>query len=115
MRAVVFTEPDHFELTEVPDPASGADLVTVAVKATTICATDVKILHGTVPFVTFPHIPGHEFGGEIVEVGANVKGLHIGDFVGVEAHVGCGKCPRWKWRAAADGLSWRARPVPGES
>jgi len=94
MRAVVFTEPDHFELTDVPGPASGADLVTVAVKATTICGTDVKILHGTVPYVTFPHIPGHEFGGEIVEVGANVTGLCVGDLVGVEAHVGCGKCPR---------------------
>ena len=103
MRAVVFMEPDHFELTDVPDPAhlhlravqvSGADLVTVAVKATTICATDVKILHGTVPFVTFPHIPGHEFGGEIVEVGSNVKGLRTGDLIGVEAHMGCGTCPR---------------------
>jgi len=94
MRAVVFREPDHFELADVPDPASGADLVTVAVKSTTICGTDVKILHGTVPFVTFPHIPGHEFGGEIVEVGANVKGLRKGDLVGVEAHVGCGKCSR---------------------
>ena len=94
MRAVVFTEPDKFELANVPGPASGADLVTVSVKATTICATDVKILHGTVPFVKFPHIPGHEFGGEIVEVGANVKGLRKGDLVGVEAHVGCGNCPR---------------------
>jgi len=94
MRAVVFTEPDQFELADVPDPASGADLVTVAVKSTTICGTDVKILHGTVPYVTFPHIPGHEFGGEIVDVGANVKGLRVGDLVGVEAHVGCGKCPR---------------------
>src|SRR3972149_1557937 len=94
MRAVVFTEPDKFELANVPDPASRADLVTVSVKATTICATDVKILHGTVPFVKFPHIPGHEFGGEIVEVGANVKGLRKGDLVSVEAHVGCGNCPR---------------------
>ena len=94
MQAVVFTEPDKFELANVPDPVSGADMVTVSVKATSICATDVKILHGTVPFVTFPHIPGHEFGGEIVDVGANVKGLHSGDLVGVEAHVGCGNCPR---------------------
>lgn len=77
MRAVVFTEPNCFELTDVPDPASSADLVTVAVKATTICAMDVKILHGTVPFVTFPYIPGREFGGEIVEVGANVEGLGV--------------------------------------
>jgi len=94
MRAVVFTEPDKFELADVPDPASRADLVIVSVKATTICATDVKILHGTVPFVKFPHIPGHEFGGEIVEVGANAKGLRKGDLVGVETHVGCGNCPR---------------------
>ena len=94
MRAVVFTEPDKYELADVPDPASGVDLVTVSVKSTTICATDVKILHGTVPFVKFPHIPGHEFGGEIVEVGANVRGLRKGDLVGVEAHVGCGNCPR---------------------
>jgi threonine dehydrogenase-like Zn-dependent dehydrogenase len=94
MRVVIFTRPDKYELTDAPDPASGADLVTVAIKATTICGTDVKILHGTVPYVTFPHIPGHEFGGEIVEVGANVNGLRLGDLVGVEAHVGCGKCLR---------------------
>jgi L-iditol 2-dehydrogenase len=94
MRAIVFPRLDEYELTEVPDPTSNPDGVIVSVKATTICATDVKILHGTVPFVTFPHIPGHEFGGEIVEVGANVKGLRVGDLVGVEAHVGCGKCPR---------------------
>ncbi len=94
MRAVVFPRPDEYELTEVPDPASGPDGVVIAVKATTICATDIKILHGTVPLVTFPHTPGHEFGGEIVEVGTNVKGIHKGDLIGVEAHVGCGKCLR---------------------
>lgn len=94
MRAVVFPQPDEYELTEVPDPASNPDGIIVSVKATTICATDVKILHGTVPFVTFPHVPGHEWGGEIIEVGLNVKGLKKGDLVGVEAHVGCGKCSR---------------------
>jgi len=94
MRAVVFPQPDEYELTEVPDPASSPDGIIVSVKATTICATDVKILHGTVPFVKYPHIPGHEWGGEVVEVGSNVKGLKKGDLVGVEAHVGCGKCPR---------------------
>ena len=94
MRAVVFTRPDIFELSDVPDPKPDANGVIVSVKATTICATDVKILHGTVPFVKFPHIPGHEWGGEIVEVGSNVTGLRKGDLVGVEAHVGCGKCER---------------------
>lgn len=94
MRAVVFPRPDEYELTEVPDPALSPDEVIVSVKATTICATDVKILHGTIPFVLYPHIPGHEFGGEIVEVGSDVKDLRKGDLVGVEAHVVCGKCPR---------------------
>jgi len=94
MRAVVFPRPDEYELTDVPDPASSPSGVIVSVKATTICATDVKILHGAVPFVKYPHIPGHEFGGEIVEVSSNVKGFRKGDLVGVEAHVGCGKCPR---------------------
>lgn len=94
MRAVVFPQPDEYELTEVPDPSSNPDGVIVSVKATTICATDAKILHGTVPFVTFPHIPGHEWGGEVLEVGSNVSGLKKGDLVGVEAHVGCGNCSR---------------------
>ena len=94
MRAVVFPRPDEYELAEVPDPTSSPDGIIVSVKATTICATDVKILHGTVPFVKYPHIPGHEFGGEIVEIGSSVKGFRKGDLVGVEAHVGCGKCPR---------------------
>jgi len=94
MRAVVFPQPGEFELTEVPDPTAGPDQVTLRVKATTLCATDVKIFHGTVPFVRYPHIPGHEWGGEVVEVGARVKGLRTGDLVGVEAHVGCGKCAR---------------------
>jgi L-iditol 2-dehydrogenase len=94
MRAIVFSRPNEYELADMSDPVSSPDGIVVSVKATTICATDIKILHGTVPFVKFPHIPGHEFGGEVVEVGSNVKGLQKGDLVGVEAHVGCGKCPR---------------------
>jgi L-iditol 2-dehydrogenase len=44
--------------------------------------------------VTFPHIPGHEWGGEVADVGAGVTNVRRGDKVGVEAHVGCGACPR---------------------
>lgn len=66
MLAIIFPEPDRFAVKDVPQPTANAGQVVVRVKATTICATDVKIWHGQVPFVTFPHIPGHEFGGEIV-------------------------------------------------
>ena len=94
MLAVVFPRPDEFTLADVPEPAAGAGQVVVRVKSTTICATDFKIFHGQFPGVTFPHIPGHEWGGEVADVGAGVTNVRRGDKVGVEAHVGCGACPR---------------------
>ncbi len=94
MLAVVYPRPDEFTLADVPEPAAGAGQVVVRVKSTTICATDFKIFHGQFPGVTFPHTPGHEWGGEVAEVGAGVTDVRRGDKVGVEAHVGCGACPR---------------------
>lgn len=94
MLAVVFPEPDEYELTEVPDPTASSGHVVVRVKSTTICATDYKIYRGKVPFVSYPHIPGHEWGGVVVELGKGVEGLEIGDLVGVEAHIGCNRCAR---------------------
>jgi len=94
MIAVVFPKPDEFTLADVPKPMAGPGQVVVRVKSTTICGTDVKMLRGQVPFVTFPHIPGHEWGGQVAEVGEGVRGVQAGDKVGVEAHVGCGRCPR---------------------
>jgi len=94
MLAVVFTQKDEFRLEEVKQPKPAAGQVLVKVRSTTICGTDVKILHGTVPMVVFPHIPGHEFGGEVAAVGAGVSRLPVGTKVGVEAHAGCGECPR---------------------
>jgi L-iditol 2-dehydrogenase len=94
MIAVVFSKPDEFLLADVPMPVAGPGQVVVRVKSTTICGTDVKMLHGQVPFVGFPHIPGHEWGGQVEEVGAGVRDVQAGDKVGVEAHIGCGHCPR---------------------
>lgn|SRR5574341_810096 len=94
MLAVVFTQPDAFILDDEEQPVPGPGQVLVRVKSTTICGTDFKILHGTVPHVTFPHIPGHEWSGEVSAVGASVIGLQPGDRVGIEAHVGCGMCQR---------------------
>ena len=65
------------------------------VKSTTMCATDQKIFAGQFPGTRFPHIPGHEFAGEVVELGHGVDdAVCVGDRVGVEVHVGCGRCPR---------------------
>lgn len=94
MQAIVFPEPDEFELREVerPDPGPGEALVRV--ESSTICGSDLKILHGEYPATTYPHIPGHEWAGEVVAVGDGVKRLSPGDRVAAEPHVGCGECPR---------------------
>ncbi len=93
MLAIVIPQPEEYKLADVPMPEAEAGQVVVKVKSTTICATDLKIFHGLFPGVSYPHIPGHEWGGEIVQIGAGVTGLESGDKVGVEVHVGCEACP----------------------
>jgi L-iditol 2-dehydrogenase len=95
MRAVVYPKPSEIRIVsdaEIRKPGPGEALVRI--KATTLCATDLKVLAGNFPGVKFPHIPGHEWSGEIVEVGPGVTELQVGDRVGEEPHVGCGRCPR---------------------
>jgi L-iditol 2-dehydrogenase len=92
MKAVVYPKPNSFEVREVerPSPAEGQALVKVM--SSTLCGTDLKILSGEFPGVKFPHIPGHEWSGEVAELGKGVDELKPGDRVGAEPHVGCGRC-----------------------
>src|SRR5487761_1198471 len=94
MLAVVYPKPNEITIgnAEVRKPAAGEALVRI--KSSTICGTDLKILAGKFPGTRFPHIPGHEWSGEVLEVGPNVVDLKVGDRVGNEPHVGCGFCPR---------------------
>jgi len=57
-----------------------------------ICATDAKILSGKFPATRFPHVPGHEFAGEVAT--SDDERFAVGSRVGVEVHVGCGTCDR---------------------
>ena len=94
MKAVVVSEPGQFELTDVATPSPQPGQALLRVKATTICGTDQKIVAGQFPGTRFPHVPGHEFSGEVVAVGDAVDMVCQGDRVGVEVHVGCGFCAR---------------------
>ncbi len=94
MLAVVFPQPGSFTLQQVPEPQVSPGQVLVRVRSTTICATDFKVFAGTFPGVRYPHIPGHEWGGEVVQVGTGVSSISLGDKVGIEVHVGCGACAR---------------------
>jgi len=92
MRAVVFdgarTQP---EVREVPAPSAPAGGVVVRVAATGMCRSDWHAWAGHEE-VAFPHVPGHELAGEVVEVGVGVTGWQVGDRVTVPFVCGCGRC-----------------------
>ena len=99
MKAVVKTKPEPgAELMEVEVPRPEPDQVLIQVKATSICGTDVHIYQwerwaqSRIGAERLPQILGHEVAGEVVEVGANVRGVRRGDKVSVETHIPCGHC-----------------------
>lgn len=96
MRALLKSRPEPgLTLTEVPDPQCGVDEVVVRVLRTGICGTDLHILawdDWAAGAVASPLIPGHEFCGEVVEIGASVRDVAIGDRVSGEGHIVCGTC-----------------------
>lgn len=82
-------------LEDAPEPSIGINDVLIRVHLTGICGTDVHIYQWddwaqrTIPV---PMVIGHEFVGEIVEVGSNVGDFHQGEIVSGEGHVVCGRC-----------------------
>ena len=94
MKAVVKTAPGigNLEFQDYPRPKPGPGDVMIAVKAIGVCGTDVHIMHGTYRTAT-PVIIGHEFAGEIVEIGEGVTGWKKGERVVAENIEGaCGVC-----------------------
>jgi len=79
--------------TQVPDPTIPEDGVILKVKATGLCRSDWHGWMGHDSDIHLPHVPGHEFAGEIVEIGKNVKNWKIGDRVTVPFVCACGICP----------------------
>jgi D-arabinose 1-dehydrogenase-like Zn-dependent alcohol dehydrogenase len=94
MKALVLRGPNApFEMSEVPDPIAGPGEAVARVLA---CGSGLTIQHvkaGRLA-VEFPRIIGHEITGEIVQVGAGVSNLAIGDGVTAYAYLNCGHC-RW--------------------
>lgn len=84
------------QLRTVPDPVPGNDEVLVAVRAASVCGTDVHIWEWNEwaqhRIRRVPMILGHELSGEIVRVGSNVRSLQVGDHVSAETHIADGTC-----------------------
>ncbi len=91
MKAAIFDAPGKVRVAEVPDPVVGPEDVLIAVKASGVCGTDVHIYEGDF-IADYPLIPGHEFSGEVLDVGDAVQNFKPGDRVAVEPGVFCRKC-----------------------
>jgi (R,R)-butanediol dehydrogenase/meso-butanediol dehydrogenase/diacetyl reductase len=92
MKAIVFHQAGQIELTEIPIPqVTQPDDVLLKVNAVGICGSDIKIIEGKHHFK--PHtVLGHEFCGEVVEVGSHVQQFKIGDRVAIDNNIRCGFC-----------------------
>jgi alcohol dehydrogenase len=109
MKAFVYHGPDNMSLDEVPMPKilKPSDAI-VKVTTSTICGTDKHIRHGGVPAVKPGTIIGHEFCGEIIEIGSNVNNFKVGDRVAVSCVtqcMSCYYCKRGQYSQCVDG-SW---------
>lgn len=81
---------------DLPEPALDKDEVLVEVAATSICGTDLELYEWSKSAQGFnpslPFVMGHECAGTVVEVGADVEGVAVGDRVAAESHIFCGRC-----------------------
>lgn len=93
MRAGVFRGIRDIDVQSVPDPQAGPNDIVVQVAACGICGSDLHTYtHGS--FVEPGQIMGHEFAGEVVQVGAAIEGVRQGDRVTAVPLHACGRCPR---------------------
>jgi threonine 3-dehydrogenase len=96
MRALVKAHAARgIELQDIAKPALGPNDVMIRVKRTAICGTDMHIYNWDAwaqKIIPVPMAVGHEYCGEIVEIGSEVSGFSLGDRVSGEGHITCGHC-----------------------
>ena len=93
MKAIQLQEPGKFnriDIAEPNEPSAGEALVRV--HRVGICGTDISGFLGKMPFFSYPRIPGHELGVEVVKVGPGVTNVRAGDRCSVEPYMNCGSC-----------------------
>lgn len=93
MKVIKVIKPGDIQIREEETPKIVDPLfVLVKVKAAGICGSDISIFKGTSPVATYPRVVGHEFAGEVVEIGSKVTRVAVGDHVSVNPVIACGKC-----------------------
>lgn len=93
MRAIQLEQPRQFRIIDVPEPpAPGPGEAVVRVHRVGICGTDFSGYLGKMPFFSYPRIPGHELGVEVVAVGPGVTNVKPGDRAAAEPYINCQTC-----------------------
>lgn len=93
MKAIQFQEPRQLRRVEIAEPgAPGPGQALVRTHRMGICGTDISGYLGKMPFFSYPRIPGHELGVEVIAVADDVDNLQPGDRCSVEPYMNCGEC-----------------------
>ena len=93
MKAIQLEKPQSFRSLEIPEPAApGPGEALVRIHRIGICGTDYGGFLGKMPFYSYPRIPGHELGVEVIAVGEGVGNVQPGDRCSVEPYINCQKC-----------------------
>ena len=93
MKALLLQQPGEFQRIEIDEPAApGPGEALVRVHRVGICGTDLSGYLGKMPFFSYPRIPGHELGVEVLAVGPGVTNVKPGDRCAVEPYMNCGDC-----------------------
>lgn len=93
MKAIQLEQPKAFRVIDLPEPpAPGPGDAVVRVSRVGVCGTDYSGYLGKMPFFSYPRIPGHELGVEVVAVGSGVTNVKVGDKAAVEPYINCQKC-----------------------
>lgn len=93
MKAIQLEKPQSFRPLEIAEPAApGPGEALVRIHRIGICGTDYGGFLGKMPFYSYPRIPGHELGVEVIAVGAGVANVQPGDRCSVEPYINCQRC-----------------------
>jgi threonine dehydrogenase-like Zn-dependent dehydrogenase len=121
MRATCWEGAKHVKVESVPDPKilNQGDAI-VKISSTAICGSDLHLFNGFMPTMEHGDILGHEFMGEVMEVGKSVKKLKVGDRVVVPFPIACGACwscknDMWSLCENSNPNAWIAEKMLGHS
>ncbi len=93
MKALQLEKPESWRIIDIPEPqAPAAGEALVRVHRVGVCGTDLGGYLGKFPFFSYPRIPGHELGVEVLAIGAGVSNVKPGDRCSVEPYLNCQQC-----------------------